>query len=82
MKTNKILVKGRVDQKLKKDFLVAWRQFNDSETKKGRKAISQAKFMEILVAESVRDGKRSSVSNTRVRPGKRSAQPARSHGQT
>jgi hypothetical protein len=80
MKTNKILVKGRVDQKLKKDFLIAWRRFNQLEVRKGRKPISQAKFMGILVAESVNDGKRNPARKAIVRPVKRPSQSLRSDG--
>jgi len=76
----KIFIKGRVDQKLKRDFLRAWHRLNESETKKGRKAISQASFLEILVAEALTDGKRSSPSKPMTQSGKHSSQKIQSDG--
>lgn len=55
----KISILGRVDQKLKGDFLRAKHHLNVLEGKKGRKAISQVRFLEILLAEGLKDGKRS-----------------------
>jgi hypothetical protein len=70
MKSKKIFIKGEVEKKLKRDFVAALHDVNKAGMKKGVKAISQGKFMEILVAEglNLKDGKRSSGGMESRRP--------------
>src|SRR5579863_8011502 len=73
MKNKRILIKGRVDSLLKDAFLKAWRQFNRANAKNSPKTISRARFLEILVTESLDCRKR----NPATQPGKfRMDQPA------
>ena len=58
MDVNKVIIRGKVDASLKNQFLKELRRFNASAARQTGSKVSQSKFLELLLVESIAERKK------------------------